>query len=378
MVKGTDSIPAYIQVKSFPGGNGMEETFLVIGTTGKRLSFDEQKSSVWRLFSEYQNEHPEQKTVFERWFLSDASQQQTAIEELRKDAGNAVSIIEQPPLDGTKIALLVHLQSQVNITPLQSGLFQVSHNGLNHLWTSSRRASGKNSREQAKELLLSYSEQISEQRGTLADNCIRTWFFVQDIDNNYHGVVTARNDVFSTQGLTRDTHFIASTGIGGRSADHRNTVQFEAYSIEGISEEQISYIQAPTHLNPTYEYGVSFERGTSVTYGDRKHIFISGTASIDNTGSIVHPGDIIGQTHRMTENVQALLSVAGARLNDMMYAIVYLRDIADYQLVQEILSKKLAGIPYVITYAPVCRPGWLIEMECMAITPDGDSRFKAL
>ena len=31
-------------------------------------------------------------------------------------------------------------------------------------------------------------------------------------------------------------------------------------------------------------------------------------------------------------------------------------------------AEKLKGIPYVILHAPVCRPGWLVEMECMALT----------
>jgi hypothetical protein len=47
--------------------------------------------------------------------------------------------------------------------------------------------------------------------------------------------------------------------------------------------------------------------------------------------------------------------------------VVYLRDIADYGIVKELYEKRFHGKPYVIVHAPVCRPGWLIEMECMAI-----------
>ena len=66
------------------------------------------------------------------------------------------------------------------------------------------------------------------------------------------------------------------------------------------------YLYAPTHLNPTYEYGVSFERGTYVDYGDRRQVFISGTASINHRGEVVYPGDIRKQTERMWENVETL------------------------------------------------------------------------
>ena len=53
------------------------------------------------------------------------------------------------------------------------------------------------------------------------------------------------------------------------------TVQMDTYAVDGLKSEQIHYLYAPTHLNPTYEYGVSFERGTYVDYGDRRQVFIS-------------------------------------------------------------------------------------------------------
>ena len=35
------------------------------------------------------------------------------------------------------------------------------------------------------------------------------------------------------------------------------------------------------------------------------------------------------------------------------------------------------GKPYVIVHAPVCRSGWLVEMECMAIRKIDNPSFKA-
>ena len=72
---------------------------------------------------------------------------------------------------------------------------------------------------QTRLLLNDYVMQLLEQGCTLADNCVRTWFFVQNVDVNYGGVVKARKEVFLTQNLTENTHYIASTGIGGRHAD---------------------------------------------------------------------------------------------------------------------------------------------------------------
>lgn len=137
-------------------------------------------------------------------------------------------------------------------------------------------------------------------------------------------------------------------------------------------------LYAPTHLNPTYEYGVTFERGVAVAYGDRKQIYISGTASIDNQGEIVYPGDILKQTARMIENIEVLLKEAGADLNDIMQSIVYLRDAADYQPVRKYLQTCHPELPHIIVLAPVCRPGWLIETECIAVTREENKKFRAL
>ena len=164
-----------------------------------------------------------------------------------------------------------------------------------------------------------------------------------------------------------NTHFIASTGIGGRQQDPNVLSQMDNYAIAGVKKEQIHYLYASTHLNRTSDYGVSFERGTQVNYADRRHVFISGTASINNKGEVVYPKDIVKQTHRMWENVEALLAEADCNFNDVAEMVVYLRDTADYDLVRELYEERFSGKPYVIVHAPVCRPGWLIEMECIAV-----------
>jgi enamine deaminase RidA (YjgF/YER057c/UK114 family) len=181
-----------------------------------------------------------------------------------------------------------------------------------------------------------------------------------------------------TQNLTSETHFIASTGIGGRMADPKALVQMDAYAVDGISKEQIHYLYARTHLNPTYEYGVSFERGTYIDYGDRRHVLISGTASINNKGEIMYPGDVRQQTRRLWENVEALLAEAGCTYDEAQQMIVYLRDIADYSVVKTLFDERFPDKPKVFVNAPVCRSGWLVEMECMAVKAQTDERFAAL
>ena len=318
------------------------------------------------------------KPVFKRYFLTDAANQSKLLESALTDYPPcATSVIQQPPLDGSKIALWVYFLSDVEIKQHHKGII-AEHNGYSHIWSADRHVSQPDSYAQTELILQEYADDLEKEGCTLEDNCIRTWFFVQNIDTNYNGLVQARKNFFEKHDLNNHTHYIASTGIEGRGADSNIYVLFDAYSIKGLQKGQQKFLYAPTHLNPTYEYGVTFERGVRIEYGDRRHVIISGTASINNRGEIVAPDDVIGQAHRMLENIEALLTEAEATFGDVMQLIIYLRDIADYSTVNAFFKEHFETIPQVIVLAPVCRTGWLIEMECIAVKKNKNPQFNVL
>ncbi len=310
------------------------------------------------------------QTIFKRYFLSDSTNQQPLIEvnheTMNSEQCCSVSCIQQAPLDGSKIAAWLYIVHDMDVVN-HDGLVIASHNGYRHLWKMGMHEHKGDSAWQTESLLIDYEETLQRYGATLADNCIRTWFYVRDVDTQYAGMVKARRENFMEQGLTQDTHYITSTGIGGLPADTRVLVQLGTYALIGFEPQQQRYLYAKTHLNSTYEYGVTFERGTVMEYGDRSHVYISGTASINNKGEVVHVGDIVKQTQRMWENVEALLTEAGTTMDDIAQIIVYLRDAADYATVKAMFEQRFPTTPFVITLAPVCRPTWLIEMECVAL-----------
>lgn len=302
------------------------------------------------------------KPVFKRYLLSDPANQ---TQYLPQEESCAFSVLGQAPLNGSKASLLMLLEDGTDFSRRDGGLWEDGH-GLIWVGDCDDIATGD-----SLTMTVAYLERLSamlaQRGGSLKDHCLRTWFFVRDIDNNYKGVVQGRNCVFAREGLTSDTHFIASTGIEGQAAEPSRFVAFNAFADIRVTAPQIKYLYGRTHLNPTYEYGVAFERATAVDYADRRHVYISGTASIDNKGRIVAPGDIKAQTLRMLENIGVLLAEGECGWNDVAHMTVYLRDIADHSLVSRIMEDRFPGIPKMIVLAPVCRPGWLVETECMAI-----------
>ena len=323
--------------------------------------------------------------VWKHFFVSDAINQSPY---LIASAGEAVSVVQQPPLNGSKASLWLYFVENVQVSKDFDDVTIMKRPDYKHLINTCLHERSENSssrsplmplpdsiEHQTRQIFNRYSQSLRHRGCTLNLNCIRTWIFVQGIDVQYAGMVKARRGYFEHEGLTPQTHFIASTGIEGRYIYPDVLTLIDAYAIAGIQPEQIRYLQASTHLNPTHEYGVTFERGTSVDYGDRRHIFISGTASINNRGEIVYPLDVEKQTERTFENVQALLSEADANLNDVAQMIVYLRDTADFAIVNRYLDTNHPSIPKIVVLAPVCRPGWLVEIECIAVKSIENKQF---
>lgn len=326
------------------------------GTFNDRLNF------LYLALGNYlDTENMEHRTLqYCKVFLSDSQNQIKELEEsllyqeFLKDSN--VSIVEQPPLNGSKVSLLV--KTTDDKTPI---LFH----SIRH---TEEEALDKNSYEQTRLIFSKYLEILKNEdpEMTMERNLVRTWIYVTDIDVNYKGVVEARNDVFDQHKLTANTHYIASTGIGGSTPVRHASVAIDFLTVPNIKEEDKKYLQALDHLNPTHEYGVAFERGTRLTLPTKQQYFISGTASIDKHGAVVYEGDVVRQTGRLLENIGALLKDGDAMMTDIQYFIIYLRDISDYHTVEKMMQQFYPQIPHIIVEARVCRPGWLIEMECIA------------
>jgi enamine deaminase RidA (YjgF/YER057c/UK114 family) len=367
--------------RSFRGASGDAEHFISV-TAPPARGFAAQIDGLVKRYAEAQRAlklSPE-SAIFRRVFVSDVINQAelvraSALAASVAEGPVALSIVQQPPLPCAKLALQAyHIESATpfakrRLTPTQ---IMVEKRGLAHLW-STRLCAGALSAEfsagaQTRAVFDALIDTLSGQGGRLRDNCVRTWIYLKDVDVFYQGMVEARTAVFQEQGLTRDTHYIASTGIEGACAHRYDVVAMDAYSVLGLAPSQVAYLNDFSRLCATQNYNVTFERGTRVAYADRAHLFISGTASIDNAGRVLHPGDVLRQLERALDNVEALLGAGAASLADMMYLTVYLRDLTDFARVEGYLAERFADLPMVIVQGAVCRPDWLIEVEGVAIT----------
>ncbi len=316
----------------------------------------------------------EETSIFRRFFCSDLYNQIKYLKEFEisnPKNPTAISLICQVPIPDSRISLWAyHIKADKVKKEKNGNTVSIRFDNYTHYWTTGLIYTETDSIYlQTKKIIENYIEFLRGNNMKLSHNVIRTWFFIQNIDADYKEFVKARREVYEKNGLTKDTHFIASTGVGGSYFDLKAKVILDVYSISGIKKHQIKFLSAPDYLSPTYIYGVTFERGVSITYSDRKHIIISGTASINNKGEIMYPNDIIRQTGRTLKNIEALLKNENATLEDMMIFIVYLRDPSDYYFVEKIIRKRFKNTPIIFANASICRPGWLVEIEGIAVSP---------
>ena len=217
------------------------------------------------------------------------------------------------------------------------------------------------------EELFDQAEGVLEQEGLTFKDVIRTWLYIDEMERDYAALNRVRTAFFNRLGVER---MPASTGIQGGVYPCDRGGSLDLYALRARQPVEIRQMHAST-LNEAWSYGSAFSRGMTVTCRHRTMAYISGTASIDLEGRVVHVGDIEGQVHRMLLNVEELLANSGGTPGDIVRATTYLKDPKDFEVFKRIYAERgfPLEIPHTICWADVCRPDWLVEIEAAAIFP---------
>jgi enamine deaminase RidA (YjgF/YER057c/UK114 family) len=382
----TDRVSDNSSCSRFSTGVGCEEHFVLIRTRPGICCSD----AIEELSREYsaalETEGLSDATVvFSRLFAGDYVNQRETVNDsalLKRLRLGALSIVEQNPVGGGQFSLFsYHIRRRACATfvkqisnkfPDCRNTIMASLENYRLLFTANYvHEEGPDAYSQTTEIFNALNASLERSGMNLPANGIRTWIFMRDIDKNYTDMVRARKDFFASHGLTNKTRYLASTGIEGAGVSLAHFVTVDSLSIGGLGKGQIIRMEAPSHLSPTILYNVTFERGLKVRFGDRSHLYISGTASINNKGEVVHVGDVEMQARRTIENLRALLAEHSASISDMAYLLVYIRNFHDWELIRGVLHETIGTtIPVISVQAKVCRPAWLFELEGMAVIPD--------
>lgn len=97
-------------------------------------------------------------------------------------------------------------------------------------------------------------------------------------------------------------------------------------------------------------------------------LYTAGQIALDPSTGMVVDGGIAAQTRRVLANLSAVLSAAGAGWGDVVKTTVYLVDLADFPVVNEVYGQALAGArPARSTVQVAALPrGALVEIDAVA------------
>jgi enamine deaminase RidA (YjgF/YER057c/UK114 family) len=125
-------------------------------------------------------------------------------------------------------------------------------------------------------------------------------------------------------------------------------------------------------LNPGWPRAKNpgFAQATQV--GDT--IYVAGQVAQDPDGKLVGPGDMAAQSRQVFANIEAILAVAGATMNDVTKITAYLTDMskyAAYGAVRAEVFPKGQMASATVASPTLVRSEFLVEVEVIAVVGCG-------
>lgn len=126
---------------------------------------------------------------------------------------------------------------------------------------------------------------------------------------------------------------------------------------QSVKREAVSTPSAPPAIGP---YSQAIRAGSL--------LFVSGQIPLDPETGILVEGDLAAQTHRVFENLGAILAAAGATFDHVVRTTVYLADMNDFPAMNEVYATYFKQpYPARTTIQAGALPGGIgVEIECIA------------
>jgi 2-iminobutanoate/2-iminopropanoate deaminase len=126
-----------------------------------------------------------------------------------------------------------------------------------------------------------------------------------------------------------------------------------------MNKTVISTSDAPSAIGP---YSQAIRAG--------ELLFISGQIPIDpSTGKLIEESDIKAQTHRVLENLSAILRAAGASIDNVVRTTVFLRNMNDFADMNAVYAEYFRTAPPARSTVEAARlpRDVSVEIDCIAV-----------
>jgi len=125
-----------------------------------------------------------------------------------------------------------------------------------------------------------------------------------------------------------------------------------------MSNQVIATDEAPKAIGPYSQ---------AIASGDL--VFTSGQIPLDPETQEMVKGDIRAQAERVMENLRGVLEAAGVSFAQVVKTTIFLADLADFAVVNEVYGKRFAGSPPARSTVQVAAlpKGARVEIEMIAV-----------
>jgi 2-iminobutanoate/2-iminopropanoate deaminase len=126
-----------------------------------------------------------------------------------------------------------------------------------------------------------------------------------------------------------------------------------------MNKTVISTPEAPSAIGPYSQ---------AIRAGDL--LFVSGQIPIDpSTGNLIEQTDIKAQTHRVLENLSAILRAAGVSIDNVVRTTVFLRNMSDFADMNSVYAEYFRTAPPARSTVEAARlpRDVAVEIDCIAV-----------
>jgi aminoacrylate peracid reductase len=97
-------------------------------------------------------------------------------------------------------------------------------------------------------------------------------------------------------------------------------------------------------------------------------LYVSGMLSMDAKGATFGVGDARAQTRQVLESIKSVVESAGGSMSNIVYNMIFLKDMADYAAMNEIYGQYFPSSPPArfCIRADLVRPEFLVEITSIA------------